>query len=86
MLLGALTKQMEANGVLDSVDARPFYGHSVSGVLTAIRKFTTPNWVRCTSAGTASESKQHTCKLESFINEVIKGVEGEIEGLELDTV
>ena len=84
MLLGALTKQIEANGFLKLLSTGSLHGHSISDILTSMRKITTPNLV-ITSSGNSS-GPTHACKLETFINAVIKNIEGEIEGLELDVV
>ena len=87
MLLGALTKQLRVNGLINPMPTRPFLGHSIIDIQTLVRQFVSPNWAEVESGPQKILScvgQMHTCKLGPFIDAAIKGVEDGIEGLILD--
>ncbi|KAK7999531.1 hypothetical protein PG990_012131 [Apiospora arundinis] len=83
MLLGALTKQLETNGLLNPTPTKPFLGHSVTRIATVARNFTDPQWSSIAPSMFSSLAGPHSCKLGAFVNAAIKSVEDGIEGLEL---
>lgn len=64
ILLGALTKQMKANGLLEPKPKRPFLGYSVAGTTAIVCGFITPRW-------STPKTSRHACTLQDFIDKLV---------------
>ena len=82
ILLGALTKEMHANGLPPVFGSVSAIERSLADTINMVRQFQSPEWGRRNPFG--SGWTQHSCTLSSFVEErVIKYVK--VEGLSLSS-
>lgn len=81
ILLGALMKQLYTHGLSHPTPKRPYLGYSLTATLKTLRDFYSPVWSVPDAWGGA-----HSCSLEDLIEHVVKPIQRELEGLDLDIV
>ena len=86
ILLGALTKQMHARGLLSPRPAIPFLGLSSAEIAKSVRTFQSPRW--CSSVGSYSHRYcgEHSCSLKSNLNPIFDSLENSMGGLTLEDI
>lgn len=77
ILLGALTIQMHAQGILDPEPEPPYPGYSIISIKEMLKNFENPKWKEIKS------SYAHYCSLRYLVD---KHVSFEVEGLELSNI
>lgn len=79
MLLGTLTRELDALHIYSPQPVAPFLGFSFEATARLIRAFRSPSWF--TSGG--RYMGMHKCSLQPRINEIIEDAEGRM-GLTLE--
>ena len=85
MLLGALTKEMNSNGLLFPRPTFPLLGHSFAETMETVLNFRSPGWCNRANrnSGYKSYCREHTCNLATAIDSRVVELSSRLKGLEL---
>lgn len=86
ILIGALTKQMHSNRLLDPKPSNPYLGYSVARTTATIRNFASPRWsdTRASRRFGRSSFEAHPCTLEGLYGSHCEQLGGRRKGIEIE--
>lgn len=82
IMYGALTQEMESNGLLSPEFMHPFPGTNYNELVRKVRSFNSPQWYDSPSYGSYHSRYQHKCEDSSFAS-LFSGLTDSIVGLDL---